>query len=113
MQTKTKRPEMMLWLSDARGQYIPRDFANSFADRAKAVPDIDPIDWEILETGPDHEWYWDAWETVCNTAAVIDENGTRYFIYQDGDCWLVPEGMEWSDREDGFVWPDEESDEED
>lgn len=33
----TQKPDMLLWLSDARGQYIPRDFATSFLDRARHV----------------------------------------------------------------------------
>ena len=40
----THRPEMILWLSDARGQYIPRDFANSFSDRAKHVKGVSDDD---------------------------------------------------------------------
>ena len=51
----TKRPEMLLWLSDARGVYIPRDFAKSFADRAKHVSGVSEEDWTILELGPDYQ----------------------------------------------------------
>jgi len=103
----TNKPEIMLWLSDARGQYIPRDFANSFADRSRHVRGVDGGTWETLESGPDHEWYWDAWSDVCDNAVVTDENGREYFIHQDGDCWLVPKGMEWDDRIEGFDWPDD------
>lgn len=104
------KPEMMLWLSDARGVYIPRDFANSFADRAKHVKNVKDEDWTILEAGPDHEQYWDAWTDVCDNARVTDENGAEYFVWQEGDCWLVPVGMEWNDDEDGFAWPVSEND---
>lgn len=106
----TKRPEMLLWLSDARGQYIPRDFATSFADRAKDVSGVADKDWEILEAGPDHEWYWEAWSSVCDSCVVTDDKANvKYSIWQDGDCWLIPEGMEWSDSEGCFVWPEDES----
>src|ERR1700758_4250225 len=101
----TKRPEMLLWLSDARGIYIPRDFAASFADRAKHVSGVKDEDWAVLEAGPYHEWYWEAWEDVCRDAIVTDENGVKYAVYQDGDCWLIPEGMEWSDETGTFEWP--------
>lgn len=47
------KPDMLLWLSDARGVYIPRDFAMSFADRAKSVTGVSDEDWETLEKGPD------------------------------------------------------------
>jgi hypothetical protein len=97
-----------LWLSDRRGVYIPRDFANSFADRAKVVSGVDVEDWLILEAGPDHEHYWEAWDDVLDNAVVTDDDGTRYTLYQEGDLWLIPEGMEWSDDEQGFVWPSED-----
>jgi hypothetical protein len=99
--------DMLLWLSDARGQYIPRDFANSFANRAEHVVGVKDEDWAILEAGPDHEWYWEAWNDVCDNA-VITAGGERYRVWQDGDCWLVPEGMVWDDREETFVWPRED-----
>ena len=102
------KPEPMLCLSDARGQYIPRDFATSFADRAKTVSGVDQETWDILEAGPDHEMYWEAWQDVEQGAIITDENGVKFHVYQDGDCWLIPEGMEWSDERRFFVWPDEE-----
>jgi len=104
----TQKPDMLLWLSDARGQYIPRDFATSFIDRDIHVTGVSSDDWQILERGPDEEWYWDAWDNVCSNAVVTDENGIKYRIHQDGDCWLVPDGMEWSDENETFQWPEEE-----
>lgn len=95
----------MLWLSDARGVYIPRDFANSFTDRAKWVQGVDDATWAILEAGPDHDEYWDAWTDVCDNATVTD-GSTVCRLYQDGDLWLIPEGMEWDESEGFFVWPE-------
>ncbi len=97
--------EPMLWLDSNRGVYIPRDFANSFKDRATHVSGVDTDDWAILEAGPDHEAYWDVWTDVCDNATVTDEHGFVYRLYQDGDLWLIPDGMEWSDSEDWFAWP--------
>ena len=102
------KPDMLLWLSDARGIYIPRDFATSFADRAKSVSGVSDEDWAILEAGPDHEEYWDTWVDVSDEAVITDDKGVRYRVWQSGDCWLVPDGMEWSDEEDTFVWPETE-----
>ena len=104
----TTKPETLLWLADNRGIYIPRDFANSFIDRAKSVSGVSDEDWAILEAGPDHEHYWDAWTEVCDSAKVTDNNGNEFSVYQDGDCWLVPVGMEWNDETGGFDWPAEE-----
>ena len=109
----SSKPDMMLWLSDHRGQYSPRDFANSFVDRARDVSGVSDEDWKTLEKGPDAEWYWEAWDDVCNDAIITDENGVKYRVWQDGDCWLVPEGMEWSDKEETFVWPSDEDEGED
>lgn len=103
----SKKPDMILWLSDARGVYIPRDFARSFADRSKSVTGVSDENWAILEAGPDHEQYWDAWLEVCEKAIISDENGVKYFIEQNGDCWLVPKGMEWDEQTETYRWPDE------
>jgi hypothetical protein len=108
----TTKPDSLLWLSDARGIYIPRDFAASFKDRSKHVSGVSDEDWAILDAGPDHELYWDAWTEVCDDAVVTDDKGVRFTLWQDGDLWLIPEGMEWSDEHDQFRWPDEDEEEE-
>jgi hypothetical protein len=94
----------VLWLSDARGIYIPRDFATSFNDRARAVSGVSDEDWTILED-PNHDFYWEAWQDVCDNAVITDADGIEYRVYQDGDCWLIPVGMEWDDRTEFFTWP--------
>jgi hypothetical protein len=108
--SETMKPDVMLWLSDERGVYIPRDFATSFADRDKNVSGVSKEDWTCLEAGPnpENEWYWDAWNNVCDNAKVTDENGAVYTVYQDGYCWLIPIGMEWSEENEFFAWPNEE-----
>lgn len=105
--------EPLLWLDDHRGIYIPRDFATSFINRAKHVSGVDDETWAILESGPDHELYWEAWDDVTDNATVTDEHGNKFSIYQNGACWLIPEGMEWSDETEFFVWPSDEEDESD
>ena len=105
----SSKGEMILWLSDARGIFIPRDFANSFADRAKHVTGVEPETWSILEKGPDpeNEWYWEAWTDVEQNAVITDENGVKYTVWQCGDCWLVPKGMEWDEEDETYKWPEE------
>lgn len=76
-ETKTaKQPEIMLWLDDHRGQYIPRDFANSFADRAQSVTGVTAEDWATLEAGPDVDWYWEAWANVIDNATIRSQTST-------------------------------------
>lgn len=98
---------MLLWLSDARGIYIPQKFAESFSERAKHVSGVTDEQWGVLEQGPDHESYWDVWQEVCDSAVVTDNEGHKFTIRQDGDCWLVPVGMEWNDEQGTFMWPED------
>jgi hypothetical protein len=99
------KPEPMLWLSDSRGIYIPRDFARSFANRAANVTGVDDETWAILESGPDNELYWEAWDDVVNECRVKNDKGIVYTVHQDGDCWLIPDGMEWDEESECFAWP--------
>jgi hypothetical protein len=103
------KPEPMLYLSDSRGIYIPQHFVQQ--TRADCITGLKEGDRMILETGPEHEWYWEAWEVALNNVRVTDPaTGTVYSLHQDGDLFLVPEGMEWDDRA-GFFWPEEETEE--
>ena len=82
-----------LILSDARGVYIPRDFVTDThnkvdVDHCKAWQ-INPDDATILASGPDHECYWETWDTVLSNARYTDEEGNEYFLSQDGDLWAI------------------------
>jgi hypothetical protein len=105
----SEKPPPLLWLDSARGVYIPRDFAASFGDdgRMKAVMNVDNDDWAVLDAGPDHEHYWDVWSDVEQKAEIVFPDNLAYRLHQDGDLWLIPVGMEWSDEHDWFVWPEE------
>lgn len=103
------KPDTVLWADSNRGVYIPKHFAESFIDRAKAVSGVSDDEWKILEAGPDTPWHWETWDNVLNNATVTDENGVKYRLYQDGDLWLIPEGMEWDDDTETHKWPEEAS----
>lgn len=106
----SNKPEPMLYLSDARGVYIPRDFAQG--TRRECVAGVRESDWETLLAGPEHEWYWEAWDAVEQSAVVTDPTtGVRYTVYQNGDCWLIPEGMQYDEQTDFFSWPETEENE--
>ena len=102
----TQKPETMLYANDSRGCYIPQYFAETI--KRETLTGINPDALTVLENGPEEEWYWDEWQHVLDNATVTDENGIRYSLYQDGDLWLIPEGMEWSDENDCFQWPEED-----
>jgi hypothetical protein len=78
-------------LSDARGIYIPRDFAELFGEY------ISEEDSKIL-ANPDNEWYWDTWCQVLNNT-TIEIKGAKYSLHQDGDLWAIrPEDMSMEEQ---------------
>jgi hypothetical protein len=89
-----------LFLSDARGVYIPRDFAQSVV--REHVTGVSDENYSVLEAGPDHEWYWEAWTEVCDSAVITATDGTVYRLEQDGDCWLVEAAGEFCAHDDTY-----------
>jgi len=93
MKNKTIPDAVTLILSDARGVYIPRDFAtdnyNEIAVDHCAAWGISKEDASILASGPDHEFYWETWDDVLNYAKYTDEKGNEYCLSQDGDLWAL------------------------
>lgn len=80
----------ILFADSNRGQYIPQHFAQAI--KRECVEGVTADDWAILDAGPDHEWYWETFDSVESNALVRDpESGISYRLYQDGDLWLVPE----------------------
>ena len=79
-----------LFADSARGIYIPQHFAEA-VDRSK-VHDVTDEQWSILAAGPDHEHYWDVWTEVLDGATLIKDDGSGWYLHQDGDLWIVPAG---------------------
>ncbi len=77
-----------LLLSDVRGIYIPRDFAEGFDLNAWH------IDFDVSAlSNPESDLYWDTWERVLNNAYLL-EGEYRFTLWQDGDLWAIcPELM--------------------
>jgi hypothetical protein len=71
------------FLDSARGIYIPQNFAEVID--AADWTGIDGGDLDVLKSGPDHESYWDAWQSVLDHAEAKD--GAT--LHQDGDLFLV------------------------
>ena len=107
-----REAKMMLFLSDSRGIYIPRDFATDI--KRECLSGVIMADLDYLARGPhdikethnepahDAEAYWDVWQTVCDNAIVTDTDGTEYTLYQDGDLWLVEQGAESNEWNGGI-----------
>ena len=83
-------------LSDSRGIYIPQNFAEIFdMDQWN----ISKEDEEILISGPDHEWYWETWDTILNNAEYIDDDGVKWQLFQDGDVFAVVWDEDYDENE--------------
>ena len=100
---------LKLLLTDARGVYIPINFAQCFDRKAWGLTKTDLIP---LKKGPEHEWYWDAWDAVLNKAEFTCGEGHKWTLHQDGDLWAVcPELMTNEEYEEFFGEPKPEEDE--
>lgn len=86
-----------LLLSDARGVFIPRDFATECTGWEISSRDSYK-DRKILEAGPDHPEYWDTWDGVLREASYRDPKGYIWRLYQDGDLFAYCEEL-MSDEE--------------
>ena len=84
-----------LLLDGDRGIYVPKEFADGFNFGPDGWQGADPADLEVLRSGPDHEFYWEAWDDVLNAATFKDRKGITWGLEQDGDLFCrvtdVPE----------------------
>ena len=94
---------IILFLDSARGQYIPRDFAQTIKREY-----IKGVSLELLESlakndSAEYDDYWDDWHFVLDNAKILF-NGAEYTLHHDGDLWLVNfDAMTEQEREDfGF-----------
>ena len=88
---KSNQPALVLL--DTHGVYIPQLWCEYIdQNQAKAIG----ADWSDVETcncGPDHEWYWEAWQSILDSVSMTDEHGVVWTLYQDGDLWEIPAGF--------------------
>lgn len=118
------RNEVSCYLDGARGQYIPRDFARD--TKRECIEGVDAKDLDYLALGPGGcldeckelqegetvrgEFYWDTWQTVMDSAIVVDpDSGLRFKLHQDDSLFLVPEDWEWNDELETFEPPESDT----
>lgn len=83
-----------LILSDARGVYIPQNWAEMYGTAALNEDcGIQADDVATCLEGPDAEWYWDAWTSILDSYAHKDAQGVTWILHQDGDVWEVPDTL--------------------
>lgn len=80
----------LLAIDEVHGRYCPQRFVEKFRPH---ITDAREEDLDVVESGPDSEWYWEAWMSIETSATVIlpSYDDTSYRIEQDGDVWLIPE----------------------
>ena len=84
------KQSIILMMSDSYGVYIPQKFVN---DADLEAWHVSAEDAETLNAGPEHEWYWEAWDSVLSSAYYVDGDA-KFTLHQDGDLWaLCPERM--------------------
>lgn len=72
-------------IGDHQGIYIPQHFVEGF----HAVGwGIKPEDVELLQKGPEAEYYWDTWDHILGSAEY-KMNGQTWHLYQDGDLFAI------------------------
>jgi hypothetical protein len=93
---------MELVFSDRNGVYIPQYFAQQIDIAGDCWEGYNNKDIEILLAGPDHEHYWDAWDSVLGCTRFIDSRGRTWYLYQDGDLWIYNEELMTDEEYRGF-----------
>ena len=92
---------IQLLLDDCRGIYIPRDAAEFLADPRWVGFQND--DLATIEN-PDHEWYWDAWDSIVQSAEFKDSDGVTWRLYQDGALFAISENATDAELSEAFGW---------
>jgi hypothetical protein len=83
-----------LVLSDSHGVFIPQIYCEGADEEWAQSVGVDYRDVETCQAGPDHEWYWEAWNNILNEAHTVVD-GVTWRLVQDGDLFEVPDGYEW------------------
>lgn len=71
-----------LLVDDHHGQYVGQVFAETI--KRELFPDVSADDWQILESGPDHESYFDVSNDIDSWTT---EDGLG-IMWQDGALWV-------------------------
>lgn len=69
-----------------RGVYIPQAFAQ-FCNPQKWGISEDTL--RTLLNGPDTDFYWEAWDSVLNSACYTDEHGHTWTLHHDGELFAL------------------------
>lgn len=83
-----------LILSDSNGIYIPKMYCDGVDEEEAESMCVDWKDVKICQAGPDHEHYWEAWQSIERDTEWTDSNGEEWRLLQNGDLWAVKANVE-------------------
>ena len=86
-----------LILDGRHGVYIPQLFCEDITEEECNSLSIEWSDVRCCQSGPDEEWYWEAWDNIERDLLFTDSKGQQWRIYQNGDLWEVPANCEISE----------------
>lgn len=93
-------------LSDRQGVHIPRlwlryCYLDHHWNPASRTGWIGLSKWarEVLEAGPDGEFYWEAWDTATRNVRFVSPDHT-WWLEPDGDLFVVRDDHQYEDDPD-------------
>ena len=89
----SNQPQIVL--GDHHGIYIPQLWCQDLEQSEAKAIGLEWSDVQACQTGPDHPWYWEAWDAILNSASMTDNKGETWRLHQDGDLWEVPDSFDW------------------
>jgi hypothetical protein len=80
--------DCQLLLSDSHGVYIPQLYCSDISEDDCEDFSVKWEDVQICQRGPEEELYWEAWQSICDSAEW-EENLEMWRLLQNGDLWAV------------------------
>lgn len=90
-------------VDSARGIYAGQSLIQMYGHNIKGLDDQDR---EILEAGPDHEWYYETLDDLCG-CTITQQTGEDHSIhFIDGGIYAVDDAkiQEWEDATGQNFW---------
>lgn len=85
-----------LLISDAVGIYIPQEFCRMLREVSNMPNEVsakdvglNPEDVSICLGGPDHDYYWEAWNRILGNYQYTDNTGAVWSLWQDGELRAI------------------------
>lgn len=100
LQTMTeikKEPELLVL--DSHGVYIPKSFCEGYKNYITNFEKVKD-DFDICIQGPNHEDYWEAWDSMLNNVEFTNDHGDKLtigYLPECSDLWAIPEGYEFEE----------------